>query len=91
MVFSYYISCVLPYLIAGLGIIKYGWHSDNEGGILSFVIAALIVSLINAVWGLILLPRAYLNRSQFNRITAALVIGGICPIVIAILVSIFTR
>ncbi len=91
MIFSYYISCALPYLIPILGIIKYGWHgyAGKGGESLYFVIAALIVSLINAVLGLILLPMSYLNRLQFNRILAALVLGGICPIVLAILISIF--
>ncbi len=88
MVFSYYISCVLPYLIVLLGIVKHGWHGYS-GDILPYVIAALIVSIINIIWGLILLPMSYLNRKRFNHIVAALLAGGLCPIVIAILVSVF--
>ncbi len=91
MVFSYYISCAFPYLIVLLGILKHGWHvySDKGGEILSYVIAALIVSIINIIGGLILLPLSYLNRRRFNRIVAAMVIGGLGPILIAILISIF--
>ncbi len=91
MVFMYYISCARPYIIVGLGTVLYGWHGSGDKGreILSFVIAALIVAIINAVWGLILLPTAYLNRQRFNRIVAAMVIGGLCPILIAIAISIF--
>ncbi len=91
MIFTYYISCALPYIIVGLGTVLYGWYGTGDKGreILYFVIAALIIAIINAVWGLILLPMAYLNRQRFNRIVAAMVIGGLCPIVIAIAVSIF--
>jgi hypothetical protein len=91
MVFTYYISCALPYLIAGVGILKYGWHGYNDKGwgIPNYVIAALIVSIINAIWGLILLPLSYLNRQRFNRIIAAMFFGGLCPILIAIVISIF--
>ncbi len=88
MVFSYYISCALPYLIAILGIVKYGWQGYGDKGFY-FVIAALAVAIINMIVGLILLPMSYLNRKQFNRIIAAMIIGGLCPIVIAILVSMF--
>ncbi len=86
MVFSYYISCAVPYLIVLLGIVKHGWHGYS-GDILTYVIAALIVSIINIIWGLILLPLSYLHRKQFNRIIAAMLAGGLCPIVIAILIS----
>ncbi len=91
MIFTYYISCALPYIIVGLGTVLYGWHGSGDKGreILYFVIAALIVAIINAVLGLILLPMAYLNRQRFNRILIAMIIGGLCPILIAIAISIF--
>ncbi len=75
----------------GVGTVKYGFYGYNDKGweILYFVIAALIVAIINDIWGLILLPMAYLNRQRFNRILAAMVIGGLCPILIAIAISIF--
>ncbi len=91
MLYSYYVSCALPYLIMGVGTVKYGFYGYGDKGweILYFVIAALVVSLINTAWGLILLPMAYLNRQRFNRILAAMIIGGLGPILIAIAISIF--
>ncbi len=91
MIYSYYVSCALPYLIVGLGTVKYGFYGYHDKGweILYYVVAALIIAIINNVWGLILLPMAYLNRPRFNRILAAMVIGGLCPILIAIAISIF--
>ncbi len=91
MLYSYYVSCVLPYIIMGVGTLKYGFYGygDKGGEILSFVIAALIMAIINSVWGLILLPMAYLNRQRFNRVLAAMIIGGLGPILIAIAISIF--
>ncbi len=89
--FFYYVSCAFPYIIVGLGILKYGLYGYGDKGwqILYFVIAALIVAIINSIWGLILLPMAYLNRQRFNRIIVAMVLGGLCPILIAIAISMF--
>ncbi len=89
--FIYYVSCALPYIIMGLGTLKYGFYGYGDKGreILYYVIAALIVAIINSIWGLILLPMAYLNRQRFNRIIVAMVIGGLCPILIAIAISMF--
>ena len=79
LVSIYYISCLLPSLIIGVGTALYGSYGYCDKGweILYYAAAALILSVINTVWGLILLPIVYSDRKRFYRIIVAFPSAGL--------------